>query len=124
PLPHRLEKRRCLVVADEPRLPAPLTRLRKRVPGAVDLDLAAPRREPVAEASVDRLLARPERCDRLSAFVDVAKLGIHHRAQDAAATMRRVHADDAHPAARERTAGHRELERECTRAADDLVALE
>ena len=32
----------------------------------VELDLAAPRREPVAEPAVDRLLARPERGDRLA----------------------------------------------------------
>jgi hypothetical protein len=44
----------------------------------------AERREPVAEAAVDRLLRRPERRDRLAALADVAQLRVHHPPQQAA----------------------------------------
>ena len=44
---------------------------------------------PVAEAAVDRLLRGPQRRERLAALVDVVELGAHHRAQHAAAAMRR-----------------------------------
>ena len=69
---------------DEPRAAAPLQRLRKCVPLARDLDLSAPRHEPVAEATVDRLLARPESGDRLAALVHVEELRVHHLSQHTA----------------------------------------
>jgi hypothetical protein len=56
--------------------------------------------------------------------VHVAQLCIHDRAEHAAATVRRVHADDGDPRARQRSAGHREVERECATASDDLAVLE
>ena len=59
-------------------------------------DLARERREAVAEAAVDRLLRRPQRRDRLAALVHVVELRAHHRREDAAAAVRRQHADDGH----------------------------
>jgi hypothetical protein len=56
--------------------------------------------------------------------VDVAQLGVHHRAEDAAAPMRRLDADGGDSSARQRAAGNRELEWEGTGAADDLAVLE
>ena len=104
--------------------PRALERLRVRAPDARDRHLAAPRREPVAEAAVDRLLRRPQRSDRLAAAMRVRELRLHHLAQRAAPAMHRVHADDGDAGARQRAAGHGEVERERARAADDLVAVE
>jgi hypothetical protein len=56
--------------------------------------------------------------------VDVAQLRIHHRAQRAAAAMRRVDADHRHARARQRTARHRQLEGQRAGTADDLAVLE
>jgi hypothetical protein len=56
--------------------------------------------------------------------VDVLQLDVHHRPQDAAAPVRRRDADDAHARARQRAAGHRELEGEGAGAADDLAVVE
>src|SRR3954454_5524905 len=88
------------------------------------MHLARPRREPVPEPSVDRLLARPQGRDRLAALVHVAQLRVHHRAQGTAPPMRRIHTDNGDAAARKHTAGYRELEREGACAADDLTVLE
>ena len=58
------------------------------------LDVETERGEPVAVAAVDRLLRRPERCDRLLALADVGELRLHHPAQQPSASMRREHADE------------------------------
>ena len=65
----------------------------------------AQRGDAVAEAAVDRLLGGPERRDRLAALVDVAQLRVHHRAEHAAAAVRRLDAD--HGDARARAASRR-----------------
>ena len=96
-------------------LAAPLERLRERAPDARERHLAAPRREPVAEAAVDRLLRRPQRGDRLAALVRRRRAArassrAARRAAGASDTRRRRDAG-----ARQRAAGHGEVERERTR---------
>src|SRR5579862_628554 len=71
-LPDGREKLRGFLGRHEAHVTATLERPRERRPLARQLDRAAPRGEPVAEAAVDRLLTRPERRDRLATFVDVA----------------------------------------------------
>jgi hypothetical protein len=55
--------------------------------------------------------------------MDVAQLRVHERAEDAAATVRRVDADGRDARTGKLAAGNGELEREGARAADDLAAL-
>src|SRR5205085_10264685 len=74
--------------------------------------------------AVDRLLARPQRRDRLAALVDVTQLRVHHRAQRPAPPMRRIDADHGDTAAAEDAARYRHLERERPGAADDRALVE
>jgi len=91
---------------------------------AIGVDVVRDRCKPVAEPPVDRLLRCPEGGDRLAAVADVAKLRVHHPAQQSATAVRRKDADDGDAGARKRTAGDGQAKRECARAADDFVAVE
>ena len=71
----------------------------------------AGRRQPVAEAAVDRRLRRPERRDRLAPAADVVELAAHEVAQDPAAPVRRQDADPGDAGARQLAARDREIER-------------
>src|SRR5207302_11514983 len=82
-------------------------------------DLAAPRGEAVAEASVDRLLGGPQRGDRLSALMCVVELCAHQGPEDTAAAMGRVDADDGHTGCRDVPARDGHVERESAGTADD-----
>src|SRR5439155_21995944 len=82
-------------------------------------DLTAERGEAVAEAAVDGLLGRPKRRERLASLVRVLELRAHQRTQDAAPTVRRVDADDAHTGRRQIAARNGDVEGERRRAADD-----
>src|SRR4051812_4404120 len=113
---HRLPR---LLRLEETDRPFGLERLRERRVLVRELDLAAEGCDAVAETSVDRLLRRPESCERLAALVRVVELSPHERAQDAAPAVCRIHAHDAHARGRDVSAGDAEVELECTRAADD-----
>ena len=56
--------------------------------------------------------------------MDVVELGAHEVAQDAAAAMRRQHADHGRAGGTDRPAGNGQVELERARAADDLAAVE
>ncbi len=75
-------------------------------------DLCALRRHAVPEAAVDGVLRGPQEGERLAARVHVVELRAHHRAEDAAAAVRRERADDGDAGGRHDRARHRELERE------------
>ncbi len=110
----RGDAHRCAVVA---RLPQGGVAARQR-------HLAGQRGEAVAVPAVDDLLRGPEGGDRLAALTDVLELRAHHRREDPATAVGREHADDRHPAAVDRAARHRQLERERAGTADDPVAVE
>ncbi len=122
-LPYRREELECLCRRHEARPPGPLERARERGPFSLDLHVALPRRDAVAEPAVDRLLARPQCGDRLAALVHVLQLRVHHRAQDTAPAMRRIDTDDGDARAPQRPTGNGEVVRERARAADDLAVL-
>ena len=82
-------------------------------------DVVTGRGKPVAEAAVDRLLGGPQRRDRLPRSRTSTELRLHHPAQQAAAPVRREHADDGHPGTAQRAARDGELEREGAGATDD-----
>jgi hypothetical protein len=57
--------------------------------------------------------------------VGVLELPLHDCREDAAATVRRQHADGHHAGGRDlRASGHGRVEEVCARAADDLAAVE
>jgi hypothetical protein len=124
PLPNLREQHHRLVQRDRAHPTAPVERPRVRTAVPRDGDVAAPRGDAVPEAAVDRLLRRPQRRDRLAARLHVVELCAHHLAQDPAAAMRRIDADDGDARARKRAARNAEVERERACATDDLALLE
>ena len=82
------------------------------------------RGQAVSEATVDRLLRRPQGGERLTALADVGELRPHHAGEDPSATMRGKDADDRDSSTRDLRSRDTELERECTGSADDRGAVE
>ncbi len=112
-----------LLGGDDPDLAAPAIGDCKRGPLPRHVDLAAERREPVAEASVDGRLRGPERRERLVSRARVVELATHHRGEDPPAAMRRQHAHDRHSRRGNRAAGDGHLERERPGRRDDRLPV-
>ena len=91
---------------------------------ARQVDLGHHRRHAAAELAIERVLRGPEHHHRLAARARRVDLRAHHRAQQAAAAMRRQHADDRQARGLHLPARHGEIEREHARAGDRVVALE
>ena len=105
-----------LVELDEPDRAGRDVRQPERAAFAGDVDPHAQRAKAIAEALVDAALRRPQDCERLAALVDGVELEPHHPAQDAAAAMGRVDADDRDAGRRQHAAGDRQFEaRRCPR---------
>ena len=91
---------------------------------ARQVDLGHHRCHAAAEPPIDRVLRGPEDQHRLAARMRRIDLRAHHRAQQAAAAVRRQHADDREARSLHLPARHREIECEYARPGDRAVTLE
>ena len=119
-----LERLERLVEGDEARPALPLERPCVGAVRAMDLDVPAERREPVAEARVDAGLRGPEDGERLTALVHAVELGSHELPQHPSPAMRGEDADNGHARNWQSAARNRQVELECTGAANDRVAVD
>ena len=91
---------------------------------ARDLHIPAERRDPVAEAAVERVLGGPQIGHGLAALVDVVDLRPHELPEDPSAAMRRQYAHERDAGRADQSARNPRLEREDAAASDHLAVLE
>ena len=109
---------------DEPPAALPAGIVAQLEAAAVGLQRCARRREPVAEATVDRGLGGPERRDRLAPLARVRELLRHQPAQDPLPAVSRLHSDPRHTGARQLAARDRQVERVRARERDRAPVVE
>ena len=123
-LVHRPDQvvRRCGV--DEPPAALPAGIVTQLEAAAVRLQPRARRREPVAEAPVDRSLGGPERRDRLAPLARVRELLRHQPAENPLPPVRRLDSDPRDTGTRQLAPGNRQLERVRARERDRAPVVE